>query len=289
MQYHLEKGSVQAVVETHGGELVSLQNAAGTEYIGGGDPAFWTGRNPNLFPIVGSLRGNQTKINGEIYEMFRHGFTRNSEFTLIEQTPDSAVLELRETPETLRRYPFPFALRIRHRLLEDGFSTTYTVENTGSDSLPFCIGGHTAIRCPLFPGERFEDYQLVFEVSEDAETLLLTPEGLIDRTTEPMMKDGIQTLDYETFRRLDTIIFRDLQSNSVSLVHRETGHGVKLDFHEFPAIGFWTPPGAPFLCMEPWHGCAGRVEDSDQFLEKPFLIRLHPGEQKRLTYTFTFV
>ena len=124
MQYHLEKGPVRAVVETHGGELVSLQNAAGTEYIGGGDPAFWTGRNPNLFPIVGSLRGNQTKINGEIYEMFRHGFTRNSEFTLIEQTPDSAVLELRETPETLRRYPFPFALRIRHRLLEDGFSTT---------------------------------------------------------------------------------------------------------------------------------------------------------------------
>ncbi len=289
MQYPLQKGSVRAVVESYGGELVSLLDAAGTEYIGGGEPAFWSGRNPVLFPIVGVLRGNRTEIEGQFYEMSRHGVARKNEFTQVEAAPDSVVLELRETPETLRRYPFPFALRIRHQLLENGFSTTYTVENTGNGSLPFCIGAHTAIRCPLHAGERFEDYQLVFDTPEDAETLMLTPEGMLASSTEPMLKNGVQSLDYETFRRLDTLIFRGLRSKKVSLLYRETGRGIQLDFHEFPAVAFWTPPGAPFLCMEPWHGCAGRVQDSDRFLDKPFLIQLRPGESKHLTYSFAFV
>lgn len=289
MQYTLVKGSLRAVAETHGGELVSLQNAAGTEYIWDGNPAFWTGRNPILFPVVGALRNNQIEIGGNYYGMSRHGFARNSEFSLVDQMPSAVTLELRETPETLKRYPFPFSLRVTHRLLENGFSTTFLIENTGKSPMPCCIGAHTAIRCPLHGDERFEDYQLVFEVPEDAETLLRNPEGLLGPGTEPILKGGVQPLDYETFDRLDTLVFRGLQSRTVSLLHRETGHGVKLDFHEFPAIGFWTKPGAPYLCMEPWHGCAGLADSSDQIEEKPFLITLSPQEQKKLTYTFTFV
>lgn len=155
--------------------------------------------------------------------------------------------------------------------------------------MPCCIGAHTAIRCPLHNGEKFEDYQLVFEVPEDAETLLRNPEGLLGPGTEPILKGGVQPLDYETFDRLDTLVFRGLQSKTVSLLHRETGKGIQLDFHEFPAVGFWTKPDAPYLCMEPWHGCAGLVEDSDRMEDKPYLINLLPGEQKILTHTFTFV
>lgn len=289
MQYTLTKGPLRAVAETQGGELVSLQNAAGTEYIWNGDPAFWTGRNPILFPIVGAVRDNRVEIGGEFYELLQHGFARRSEFALAGQTPDSVTLELRETPETLKRYPFPFSLKVTHQLLENGFSTTFLVENTGNTPLPFCIGAHTAIRCPLHEGERFEDYQLVFEIPEDASTLLRSPEGLLGPGTEPLLKGGVQPLDYAAFDRLDTMVFRDLQSKTVSLVHRETGHGVKLDFTGFPAIGFWTKPGAPYLCMEPWHGHAGVSDGSDRMEDKPYLITLEPKEQKKLTHTFTFV
>ena len=56
MQIVLKRGGLTALADTMGGELVSLRDAAGTEYIWGGDPAYWSGRNPILFPIVGGLK-----------------------------------------------------------------------------------------------------------------------------------------------------------------------------------------------------------------------------------------
>ena len=288
MRYTLSNAALQAGIETGGGELVSLRDRAETEYIWQGDPAFWAGRNPILFPIVGNLKNGRVDIGGRDFEMSRHGFARRSQFRAVEQGSDFIVLELRENEETLLRYPYPFILRVRHRLLENGFSTTFLVENSGGTPMPFCVGAHTAIRCPLKEGERFEDYQLVFEQSEGADTLLLTPEGLLRADgMEPMLSEGKVVLDYGVFRRLDTIIFDGLRSRRVELRHGETG--VSLDFSQFPMVAFWTKPGGPFLCMEPWHGCAALDNESGRFEDKPHVITLAPGEKKELTYSFTLL
>ena len=289
MRFALSHGPLEAAVQTRGGELVSLRRG-GTEYIWSGDPAFWSGQNPILFPIVGTWKNGQVDIDGQICHMSRHGFARNLDFTPAEQGDGFITLELRDSSETLTHYPFPFSLRVRHQLLENGFSTAFTVENTGGSPLPFCIGAHTAFRCPLLDGERFEDYQLTFDRPEDASTLLLTPEGLIrGGAAEPMLSGGVLPLNYETFRRLDTVIFRQLQSGAVSLVHRETGRGVKLDFSQFPMAAFWTKPGAPFLCLEPWQGCAAFDNETGRFQDKPFAVTLAPGEMRTLAYTVTLL
>lgn len=289
MRITLSRGALEAAVQTRGGELVSLRRE-GVEYIWGGDPAFWSGQNPILFPVVGSLKGGRVDIGGETFEMARHGFARHAEFTPVEQGGDFALLELRQSAETLARYPFPFALRVEHRLLEGGFSTAFTVENTGGAPMPFCIGAHTAFCCPLAAGERFEDYRLVFDRPEDAATLLLTPEGLLrDGASEPMLHGGVLPLDYEVFRRLDTVIFQGLQSRGVSLVHRDTGRGVRMDFSQFPMAAFWTKPGAPFLCLEPWQGCAAFEGETGRFRDKPWVITLAPGERRTLAYTVTLL
>ena len=131
------------------------------------------------------------EIGGRTCAMDRHGFARRMEFTPVDQGEDFIALELRDTGETLARYPFPFILRVTHRLLDDGFSTAFTVENTGTAPMPFCIGGHTAIRCPLAPGERFEDYELLFDVPEQAGSHLLSPEGVIlHGRMEPMLTES---------------------------------------------------------------------------------------------------
>ena len=289
MRINLSRGPLEAAVRTRGGELVSLRRD-GTEYIWGGDPSFWSGQNPVLFPIVGSLKNGQVDINGRTFEMDRHGFARRSEFTVVDRGGDFAVLELRESPETLARYPFPFALRVRHQLLEDGFSTAFTVENTGDVPMPFCVGAHTAFCCPLAAGERFEDYCLTFDRPEDAATLLLTPEGLLrSGASEPMLQGGVLPLDYEVFRRLDTVIFQGLQSRAVSLTRRDTGRGVRMDFSQFPMVAFWTKPGAPFLCLEPWQGCAACEDETGRFQDKPWAVTLAPGERKTLAYTVTLL
>lgn len=282
MTFELKKGGLRAEARTLGGELVSLRDGDGLEYIWEGDPAFWSGRNPILFPIVGSLRDGKVDINGNTFEMGRHGFARGMEFTPVERGEDFITLELRENEQTLRRYPFPFSLRVTHRLLEDGFSTAVAVRNTGSAPMPFCVGGHTAVRIP--DGDRFEDYELVFDVPERADSHLLTPEGLIRHDgRKPMLDGGRIALDYALFAELDTIIFSMLRSGNVSLVHRETGREVRLDFHEFPMVAFWTRPGAPFLCLEPWQGCAAWDNESGRFEDKPFCAVLQPGSEKTLT------
>ena len=102
-----------------------------------------------------------------------------------------------------------------------------------------------------------------------------------------MLHGGTVTLDYAAFQRLDTLIFQGLRSKTVRLQNRETGRGVSLDFQDFPMIAFWTKPGAPFLCMEPWQGCAAYESESGRFQDKPHVLTLAPGERKELAYTFT--
>lgn len=291
MRFELSKGRLQATVQTRGGELVSLRNGARTEYIWGGDPAFWSGQNPILFPIVGSLKDGRVDLSGTVCEMPRHGFARRMDFTPVERGDDFMVLELRKSGETMACYPCSFVLQVRHQLLESGFTTAFAVENTGGSPMPFCIGAHTAVRCPMYEDERFESYQLVFDRPEDAASLLLTPEGLIRRNCTEAMLTGERKLDldYAVFRRLDTIIFQGLRSEGVALLHRETGRGIRLHFSEFPMLAFWTKPGAPFLCLEPWCGCAALDDETGRFQEKPFAVTLAPGERRTLAYSMTLV
>ena len=290
MEYKLQQGPCTAVVDTRGGELVSFRDGAGTEYIWGGDPAYWAGRNPILFPVVGALKDGKVRINGRDYEMGRHGFARRCEFSPAAQGDGFVELELRDSPDTLAQFPYPFLLRVRHEVLENGFTTTFVVENPGSQPLPFCIGAHTGFRCPIHGGETFDDYQLVFDHPEDAIPLCPTGMGLLDRAhTGPALRGSGIPLTHQPFDALDTLIFQGLRSAGVALLHKSTGHGVHMDFQGFPMVAFWTPPkkDAPFLCLEPWHGCAAYVDEDGEFTHKPNCVILQPGEKKSLTYTVT--
>lgn len=292
MQLEISLGKVRGTVDTHGAELVSFQDECGREYIWNGDPAYWSGRNPNLFPVVGNLKNGKVRIEGNEYEMNRHGFARNSEFEVAEHGTDYVIFELHESEETLNRYPYKFSLRIEHRLSEKGFSTEFHVKNTGDKILPYCVGAHTAFRCPMNDGENFEDYQLVFNEEEEAPTILLSSEGLFrNGAAEPMLSGKVLPLDYRVYARLDTIVFRGLNSNGVSLVHKETGHGVHMEFEQFPMIAFWTKGSAkaPYICLEPWHGCAAYENESGDILDKPHVILLQPGESRSLKYTVEIV
>ena len=68
-------------ITEHASEIVSFKDAkTNTEYMWQGDPAFWAGRNPTLFPMVGSTWNKEIHIDGNVYHMGNHGFARNSDF-----------------------------------------------------------------------------------------------------------------------------------------------------------------------------------------------------------------
>lgn len=291
MRIELKRGVYTAAVNTKGGELVSFKDGRGVEYIWRGDPKSWAGQNPNLFPIVGNLRDGQVVISGKICEMARHGFARGSEFTVAEQGEDYVVMELRDTPETLVCYPYRFLLRVRHQLIDDGFSTQFEVRNPSGEDMLFCVGGHTGINCPLEEGKRFEDYQLVFDQAENIKAMCPTGKGLMSTGRYALTLEDTDTisLDHAVFDRVDTLIFDGLRSKGVTLRHKDGGRAVHMEFGEFPMVAFWTMPNAnaPYICLEPWHGCAAYEDESGEFAHKPHAIRLAPGGEKTLKYTVT--
>ena len=288
MRIELKRGAYSAAVEAMGGELVSFRDEGGTEYIWGGDPGSWPGQHPNLFPIVGNLTDGKVAVDGKSYEMARHGFARRSEFAVAERGDDFAVLELRDSPKTLAQYPFPFVLRVRHQLLDNGFCTQFEVKNPGPGELLFCVGGHTGINCPLRAGERFEDYRLEFDQEEDAWSIVPSAQGYTSANREHILDHtNAIALDHAVFDRLDTIIFEGLRSKGVTLRHKDGGRGIRMDFGEFPMVAFWTMPNAnaPYICLEPWHGCAAVEGESGELADKPHVIRLAPGREKALCYS----
>jgi len=291
MEYTLSRGPLCALVNSAGAELVSFKDAK-TEYIWQGHPSGWTGRNPNLFPVIGAVKDGGILYGGKSYPTPRHGFARHSEFSLVEKTESSISLELKESPESLAVYPYPFRLRISHTLCEKGFRSEYEVSNPGGDDIFYCIGGHTAFNCPLREGEAFSDWKLIFDEAEDAEAILPLPGGFISfENTMPVIHDSRYIpLDHSLHDRVDTLIFRELNSRGVKL-EGPMGEGVHMEFSDFPMIAFWTAPGknAPFICLEPWQGCGDLERCSREFADKPYALRLRPGESKALGYTVTIL
>ena len=287
MELELKRGSRTARVETLGGELVSYRDETGREYIWSGDPAYWSGRNPLLFPIVGGLKDGKICVNGKEVSMARHGFARRREFSVADRGEDWVELTLEQDEDTLAVYPWPFRLTVRQQLTDGGFSTSVTVANTGDAPMPFCLGAHTAFRCPLDAGEGFTDYDIVFPQKETCPTLVPDAGGLDWNRTLPCLEDAdTLPLEYRWFDELDTLIFHGLKSDSVRLVSRKSGRGVEMSFPGWPMLAFWTMPHkkAPYLCIEPWHGCAAVAGEGPELADKAFCITLAPGESRTLGY-----
>jgi galactose mutarotase-like enzyme len=67
-----------------GAELVRLRDREGRDYLWNGDPAFWKGRAPLLFPMVGRAAGDVIRVNGAATPLPQHGFARVSRFECME-------------------------------------------------------------------------------------------------------------------------------------------------------------------------------------------------------------
>ena len=153
MLIHINNENVSAAVETLGAELVSFKGDDGFEHIWQGDPKYWGGHAPVLFPIVGALRNNRTLIKGDWYEMGRHGFARRREFTVVEQREDAVVMQLCSDEETKKVYPFDFRFTVSYILTGSSITTEFKVENTGDEPMPYSVGGHPGFNLPIAEDE----------------------------------------------------------------------------------------------------------------------------------------
>jgi len=283
-------GSAQ--IDTLGAQLVSLTSASGTEYLWQGDPQYWSGQAPVLFPIVGELRNGKTNINGKEYAMKRHGFARRMQFTKLSSTASSAVFSLQSSDETHAQYPFEFVLMVTYRFHESALITEFNVTNLGKEPMPFVVGGHPAFNCPLSGSERFEDWAIEFEQKETANCPKIDPEkGLIsfDQRVSILKNENTISLNHNLFDN-DALVFDSLKSKKVKLFSTKSGQGVEMDFSDFRYLGIWSAQNnAPFVALEPWTGCATAEDEDDHFANKRGMMTLQPQQNAVNRFTITIL
>ena len=288
MEFVISKGEARAKCSTKGGELVSFVKD-GVEYVWQGDPQFWSGQAPCLFPVVCRAKEDRSRVNGSSYPMKKHGIARKAEYTPIDVRPDSITMRLSSDEETKKSYPFSFNLDITHSITENGFRTEYKVTDTDTHPMIFCVGGHPGFNCPMRDGEKFEDYSLVFDNAAGAAVHNTEQEGGYMSPDMPQLdviKDNVLPLCYKDFA-LDAIVVENLPVKKVNLVNRNTGHGIRFEFDSFDAIGFWTPVegGAPFICLEPWNGLPGSTAETPDFTSKKYAKIIEAGESFVTAYS----
>jgi len=289
----LRYGKTEAKVRTLGAQIISFHGEDGREVIWQADPEVWPQHAPVLFPVCGSVRNGQIRIAGEVYPMTKHGFTREPEFAVCRVGEDMVDLVLTASDQTRNMYPFEFAFHVIYQLFENGYTTTFLIEHRSEKAMPCCVGGHPGYIVPMEQGAKYEDYQIVFAKEEEGINSLAPGGYLIDGTEKltELQNGRILPLNHALFDERDALIFAGLNSRSVELVHRKSGHGLRFDFPKIEVLAVWSMPkkNADYVCLEPWHGMPGRVQDSDNFEEKPYVTLLDPGKVYTTWFTTTLI
>ncbi|MHB9649124.1 aldose 1-epimerase family protein [Weissella paramesenteroides] len=292
MSVKLENENIIVKISEMGAELTSVKRRdSRMEYMWTADPNFWGRHAPNLFPIVGRLKGDRYKYRDKTYFMTQHGFARDIEFDLVEKTSTMARLRLVDTEETQSIYPFHFQFDIIFRLTDqDMLGITYVVTNTDTHDIYFSVGGHPGFRVPLEAGDKFTDYYVNVDPKRKyARSKLVGP--YLDNNLDTTFNSDIPLrLRYDDYKD-DAIILR-LDGNPVSIILAKLreSHGITMHVQDAKYLGIWTPYGkdAPFVCLEPWWGIADTV-DADGLINHKYAINsLAPAQTFTGSYSLSF-
>lgn len=288
MPHTLQNQQLRVSIEDQGAQLTSLVNRqTDTEHLWQADPAVWPWHAPTLFPVVGGQANDQIVVDGQPYSMKRHGFARMAVFTCTAVDDHSASFELRSSEATKAVYPYDFVFSIGYDLNGPELRITYRVDNQGTDPMFMSVGAHPAFNVPFQPGEAYTDYFIEFDSDDTLETSLLGADGLLTGETNRIELNNRQlNLTPHLFDN-DALVLLTLSSRQVTLRNRRNSQSIQVDFADFPYLGLWAKPGAPFVCIEPWLGVADTSSKPVSFDSKQGIQRIGPQDRLTASYSIT--
>ena len=270
--YKIESGEATIEFELKGAQMISFKRKdRDFEYLWQPQENFWQGRNPILFPLVGSTADKQLHIHGKTYPIGNHGFARNSIFELVEQKKNAITFRLQDNEETRSQYPYSFNLECTYTLKEAEVEISYTITNRSEEMMPFTFGLHPAFSCPFEQGQSLEKVWLQFsnEESQRCGDFVMTQQKKIP-------------LSEALFDQVKTLLFENCASSSVCLT--DGTHGVQVSIVGYRWVAFWKQPQSRFVCIEPWHGHGDFDQKIRPFEEREGMIHLLPGKSFTTEY-----
>ncbi|MBQ5329834.1 MAG: aldose 1-epimerase family protein [Oscillospiraceae bacterium] len=272
MQYTLKKKELEAVIETHGAELVSLKKN-GTETIWSGEA--WNRHAPVLFPFVCNTRSKKFTVEGKEYSFSNHGFARDTEFDVCSNAEDSITLFISSEREDIKdKFPFDYKFFVTYSLDDEGLTFEFRVENTGFRRMYFFVGGHPGFFVP-FRDEKelsFEDHTIVYEKDEhivqhlDSGDVTVLEKGNSVKVTRELFKNDVFLIDRPA-------------SSKVSIVSK-SGRRITLSYDNRGVIAVWSPykEDAEFICLEPWAQTPVYDGGSEELTEMKNAMHLEAGQ-----------
>lgn len=277
----LSNGILELAVSEQGAEIQSLCKISSNKpYIWNANPEYWGKHAPVLFPIIGQPDKNGMIYNGKVFDMPKHGFTRNLYFDCKE---GDRILEFSacENEDTLQVYPYHFCLKVIYRLSRNKLYQTFQVQHTGKEGvMPFHIGSHPAFVLPKFNAQDEVHGYLSFNDIKQLQSSLISPGGHWCDTCKAIELDeyGMLPLKNDTFS-LDTILERRGIINRTSLYDKDRKPVLTVKAKS-ASIAYWAPSQkpTPFVCIEPWFGCCKGEHESNEPARQTGVNLLGPGE-----------
>jgi galactose mutarotase-like enzyme len=232
------------------------------------NPIFYTGSSvrrsgmPLLFPFANPLKDGVFLPSGK--PMPQHGFARDNEFTVVDQTPDSVTFELTEKDihtQMQEVYPYDFRFQVTYTLGLQNLTCTLQCTNTGTKPMPIAPGLH-----PYFPLKHRDKKRLRIEGATEYSS---------------------RTIDWE---EPSNGLFYDFEDD----ILLSFPHGLLLEIAEKPFKGaprqfenfvVWSQPrkkpykDSDFVCIEPF------TRNTNGINTNPILI--DAGETWQATIIFT--
>ena len=267
-----------------GAEMQYLRLRSGHDLLWHGDSAYWSGRAPLLFPIVGRAVNDVVYSGGVHAVMQQHGFARRQVFALEHASQKRCEHVLRASKATREVYPFDFQITVIHEIRDATLSVSAEIANKGIQPMPFGFGFHPAFTLPI--GNDDEPHYIMLSESRKIEQQPLQPDGLLDRKLVPGPFDEGQFEVSDQHFEHGALVF----PNGAEPLRYGPRGGPHLDlkFDNLPDLAFWRPVGAPFLCIEPWHGTSSIVDDEPDIEKRPNSVVLQAGEVRKFAYHVTY-
>lgn len=288
----IQNNQLQVKIDPHGAQLSSIKaTKSSAEYLWQGDDQSWDRQAPILFPFVGRLKDDQYQYNGKSYHQTKHGFARDSDFKLIDQTSDAATFQLQDSPDSLTVYPFKFTLNVRYSLSGNQLNISYQVFNPDQQhDLLYSIGAHPGFHIPL-ADDHYEDYQLDVQPAKQYSLSMLIGSYNDLGTTNGQQLDLSKPLpiNHQLFK--DDVLTLITKGSPIvlKLWNPQNGHGVQLDANDTQYVGLWSsyPNEGDFMCLEPWWGIADNINADGQLVHKQGIHRLSSEQSAHYGFSVT--
>ncbi len=293
MTHNIKNEFISITVNEHGAELQSLKRLSDNqELLWQGDKEYWKGQSPILFPVVGNTYQREARFNGQRYDMPKHGFVRDADFTLVQKTADKLVFHTQANERTLKHYPFDFQFSVIYQLHGNELFIAFKIDSSKDKTMHYQIGAHPAFNLPDFDSknDKYPHGYLGFDITDKLVSNglrpggYLWPEGSFD---VPLNEEGLLPLRHHTFD-CDTILDTRGIAHTCVLYNKDKKEIVRLSF-DSPVLALWAPNGgcAPFVCIEPWWGSCDLEGYNGEFRNRYCMNSIEKATSKVHQYTIT--